>query len=70
MRRFLMIKKKIFRKPYGKLTDVECPVCLEVKMRLARGYLKCPVCGFRRSSTYYLDLLDNSKRIKEKKNET
>ena len=54
--------RPLFRKTYGKLTEEFCPICLDVKMRLARGWIKCPVCGFKRDWNYYsktLEVLSN-----------
>jgi hypothetical protein len=46
-----------FGRPYGKRTEEKCPVCLLTNLVLARGKLKCPVCGYKRDSFYYLNLL-------------
>ena len=61
----MTIEKQISLRKYGKRTEEKCPICLNVNLVLARGSLKCPVCSFKRSATYYLDLLGSHKEIKD-----
>jgi len=52
-------------RPYGKRTDELCPICELCNLVNARGFLKCPVCGFKRSNFYYTDVLSNFRGMKK-----
>ena len=55
------MKKKYSLRTYGKLTEENCPICLEVKLRFFRNKLNCPVCNYKRDVFYDLNLLGLSK---------